>query len=110
MKILLRKVFIASLVLALIGASVSVYNDPPVQAVENLSSFNDVPQHHWALAEIESMKTKGIITGYDDGTFKPENSIKRQHVALMFARSLELENIREKITFNDVTENHIYIC
>ena len=38
-------------------------------------SFTDVDMSHWANGYIAAMKTAGIINGYPDGTFRPENNI-----------------------------------
>lgn len=76
--------------------------------VQKDGTFLDVKSGHWAYKEIKEMAKGGIITGYQNGTFKPEDSIKRQHVALMFARSLEMEMIRGVTEFKDVPGNHMY--
>ena len=39
------------------------------------AKFNDVSGSHWAAAYIGSMADKGIINGYPDGSFGPENSV-----------------------------------
>lgn len=38
---------------------------------------------------IRKLATAGIISGYDDGTFRPENSITRQEAAVLLARTYE---------------------
>ncbi|CAM5349716.1 hypothetical protein LSPH24S_03435 [Lysinibacillus sphaericus] len=53
------------------------------------------------------MTRKGIITGYPDKTFRPNDYIKRQHIAIMFARAFELEAIRETVSFRYFTVIHI---
>ena len=35
----------------------------------NVSSFIDVRQDHWAYIAIETMKQEGIMAGYGDGRF-----------------------------------------
>ena len=55
-----------------------------------VSSFTDVPDGYWALAEIELCLEEGIITGYEDGTFLPAGSVTRAEAAAMIARALEL--------------------
>jgi hypothetical protein len=37
--------------------------------------FNDLPANHWAVSQIEEMSNKGILKGYPDQSFKPENPI-----------------------------------
>lgn len=44
-------------------------------------TFSDVPLSHWAYAAISSATEKGWVSGYEDGTFKPEKAITRAEVA-----------------------------
>jgi hypothetical protein len=41
------------------------------------ATFTDVPSDHWASAYISDMQKKGIITGYSDGTFKPDAELTK---------------------------------
>ncbi len=47
-------------------------------------------------------KHTAYITGYEDGTFKPDNYITREEVATMFARALELTTTKTKSSFSDL--------
>lgn len=77
-------------------------------------SFTDVPDTHWAVKYINFAATRGWVTGYADGTFKPEHSITRAEVAAVTCRLLERSadqtyirsHIGELRTFADMTENH----
>lgn len=53
-------------------------------------SFPDVPASHPYGAAISGMADRGIISGYDDGTFGPGNPVKRQQFAKIIVRALEL--------------------
>ena len=78
------------------------------------ASFTDVPDTHWAVRYINFAATRGWVTGYEDGSFKPEHSITRAEVAAVTCRLLERSadqtyirsHIGELRTFADVTENH----
>jgi len=50
------------------------------------TSFTDVPPSYWAYGSITKMAGQGVILGYPDGTFKPENPITRAQAATMFDR------------------------
>ncbi len=52
--------------------------------------FKDVSTAHWAKDYIATAKQQGIIAGYEDGTFKPEQSINRSEMAAMITNALEL--------------------
>ncbi|GLC88056.1 InlB B-repeat-containing protein [Lysinibacillus piscis] len=79
----------------------------PEEPTEPLVTFSDTAGH-WANEMIKEIATQGIINGYPDGTFRPNEFIKRQHVVVMLARALELEPIREAASFIDVPVNHPY--
>ncbi len=53
-------------------------------------SFSDVNSstHSWAIEAIENMADLGIITGYSDGTFKPDNTVTKLEALLLTARIL----------------------
>ena len=78
------------------------------------ASFTDVPDTHWAVRYINFAATRGWVTGYEDGTFKPEHSITRAEVAAVTCRLLERSadqtyirsHIGELRSFADVTESH----
>ena len=78
------------------------------------ASFTDVPDTHWAVRYINFAATRGWVTGYEDGSFKPEHSITRAEVAAVTCRLLERSadqtyirsHIGELRTFADMTENH----
>ncbi|WP_125116259.1 S-layer homology domain-containing protein [Agathobaculum sp. Marseille-P7918] len=52
------------------------------------SNFTDL-SGHWAKDEIERAATLGWITGYPDGTFRPENAITRAEAMTMINRVLQ---------------------
>lgn len=58
---------------------------------ENNMKFMDVPETHWAAKAIDELSEKGIIKGYDDGTFRPDEPISRAEVAVMISRALEVK-------------------
>jgi len=72
-----------------------------------IKTFNDI-SNHWAKDMIGELAGKGIITGYPDGSFHPNEFIQRQHVALLFYRAFEFEPTRQAAAFLDVDSNHSY--
>ena len=53
------------------------------------NSFSDVTAGHWAVKYINSAAAKGWITGYPDGTFRPEANITRAEVVTLVGRMLD---------------------
>ena len=50
------------------------------------TSFPDVPEK-WSKSYIGYLESFNVITGYEDGTFKPENNITRAEMAVMMAKA-----------------------
>ena len=40
------------------------------------SPYPDVPRSHWASGYVEAAVTRGLISGFSDGTFRPNQEIK----------------------------------
>ena len=57
------------------------------RTVENSGSFSDIPGH-WAENEIERAAAFGWISGYPDGTFRPDTRITRAEAMTMIDRVL----------------------
>ncbi|MDT8858874.1 S-layer homology domain-containing protein [Alkalihalobacillus sp. MEB130] len=53
------------------------------------SAFTDVRNDHWAITAIETMRQEGIITGFSDGTFKPNQPITRAQMTVIIHRLYE---------------------
>jgi hypothetical protein len=66
-------------------------------------SFNDVPNNYWAYNEITDSADSGIVNGYTDGTFKPEQYITRKHSVMMIQRLFKWDNLKSYISpYRDV--------
>lgn len=55
------------------------------------SDFTDFTPAHSGFNEVVSLVNAGIITGYEDGSFRPYENIRRDHVALIITRALNLK-------------------
>lgn len=81
---------------------------------EGESNFPDVPADHWAKTAIDFAFTKGWVNGYEDGTFRPENSQTRAETVAIVNKMLERkadqnfirEHDGEIIHFADVFEGY----
>ncbi|MBV1757024.1 MAG: S-layer homology domain-containing protein [Dethiosulfatibacter sp.] len=69
-------------------------------------SFTDI-QNHWAKTEIEEWNVKGLISGYGDGTFKPNNNITRAEFITLINNVINIQ-VEEEISFDDVEESDWY--
>lgn len=52
------------------------------------SSFKDVASDHWAVAYLGYCNSKGIMTGYEDGTARPNQTITVNEAMTMICRAL----------------------
>ncbi len=48
--------------------------------------FSDVPEDTWYTAAVKDLTEKGIIEGYEDGTYRPEQDVSRAELAVMLNR------------------------
>lgn len=65
--------------------------------------FNDI-NGHWAETSINQMAEEGLVKGFPDGTFRPDNNITRAEFAALTVQTFELKNTGGQI-FSD-TEEH----
>lgn len=64
------------------------------------TSLKDI-QGNWAQSQIQSMVDQGIIAGYPDGSFKPDNNVTRAEFISMVNGTFSLED-SAAINFTDV--------
>lgn len=85
-----KKIVSMFLTFAIMTASVLTTFAAPVGYGEELSSaptksysqkFNDVKKKHWAFSYIGEMSERGVLNGYPNGNFYPENNVTRGEFA-----------------------------
>lgn len=89
MKNCIKKV-LALTITTIIILSFNVYADNGI--------FADVPQTHWAYQYINNLVNQGVLSGYEDGSFKPENTVIRAE----WAKMLYSIDGSEPITYADM--------
>lgn len=70
--------------------------------------FKDVPESYQFYKEIAWLASRGVTTGYADGTFRPQTTIKRDAMAAFFYRLAGQPQYTapEKSPFKDVPTTH----
>lgn len=72
--------------------------EPELKLTKQFVDMNN----HWALAEVNRLVAMGILSGYEDGTFRPENHITRTELAVILSNALKLPPGAESdLTFAD---------
>ncbi|MFM7449358.1 MAG: family 10 glycosylhydrolase [Leptolyngbyaceae cyanobacterium] len=70
------------------------------------ANFPDI-QTHWAQAFIDALAQRRIVSGFPDGTFRPEQAVTRAEFAVMAQSSFPtLPFQRVYVPFKDVPANH----
>ncbi|MBQ4543007.1 MAG: S-layer homology domain-containing protein, partial [Clostridia bacterium] len=70
---------------------------------DKVTTFSDVNPSEWYKQYVDIAVSNGIVTGYENNTFRPNNTISREEMCVMLARALkayELED-KESKTFAD---------
>ncbi len=94
----MKKLICFMLILVICTHIVPIYAD---------TAFTDVDPSHYCYEAVTNIKNLGIITGYDDGSYKPDNPISRAEMAtvmcLMNTDGISHNASRE---FTDVPSTH----
>lgn len=98
--------------------SLVVKNDELKVKSDNIKQFKDVKPTEWYKDVIDIAVSNGIIGGYKDNTFNPNNGITRAEMATLIAKSSDFkisDTKNVKINFKDVTSkdwfyNSVVIC
>ncbi len=80
-----KKILSGILSAVLIASTVSV-------AAAGFSDVENDPTVKWAVPYINEMAQKGYIKGYEDGTFKPNNTISKTEALILLSRMIGVDN------------------
>jgi hypothetical protein len=70
--------------------------------------FPDVAENHPAAKQIDFLSEIGVIAGYPDGTFHPDENVTRAEFASMAIRSIgqQSADVNQKMNFEDVPADY----
>ena len=60
---------------------------------------------HWAQASINKWITAGFISGYPEGSFKPDHKISRAEFVTLISKAFKKQNLKAKCSFADVKQS-----
>ena len=66
--------------------------------------YSDMDENHWAYKQIKNLSDSGVLVGYPDGSFQPDEIVTRAEFASMAIKALGQEhtNIAQPINYVDV--------
>lgn len=67
--------------------------------------IDDVSEH-WAKDFIQILRDRKVMGGYEDGSFRPNNTISRAEFSAVLGRAFDLPLRRAERSFVDVPSNH----
>jgi hypothetical protein len=84
---------------------------PPVAASPPASpapqtEFPDVPPNFWATPFITELARRGVVDGFPDATFRPEQPVTRAQFAVMLEKAFPPGEPAQPAAFSDVPANY----
>ena len=72
------------------------------------AQFTDLDDTHWAFRSINSLCEIGVVDGFTDGSFRPNDNITREQFIKMIVTAFkwETDNVSDVPAFDDLTIEH----
>lgn len=70
-----------------------------------VSGFDDVSEDNWAFEFINELAKSGVINGYDDGTYRPNNFVTREEFVKIIISACGLYDVDATGEFSDMTKD-----
>ena len=83
-------------------ASSPVMPPMPEMNVES-TEFNDIESTHWALSSVMALNKLGIISGYEDGSFRPNNNVTREEFVKLIVEAFDIISQNTECDFEDIS-------
>ncbi|MCU6712841.1 S-layer homology domain-containing protein [Paenibacillus sp. J5C_2022] len=90
-KKLFSSVLVFVVAVGIVEGTGSAESDRKVESVASGEIVLTDIDGHWAASDIQQAVTKGYVEGYDNGTFKPERSVKRSEFIKMIVSAMALD-------------------
>jgi S-layer homology domain len=78
---------------------------PAPSFAQTATSFSDVQSNYWAAQFIQSLAQRGVIAGFPDGSFRPDEQVTRAQFAAMLNKAFQKNQVRQVSSFVDVRSN-----
>ncbi|GAB4384593.1 MAG: S-layer homology domain-containing protein [Elainellaceae cyanobacterium] len=70
------------------------------------TTFADLSSDYWARPFIQELANRGVISGFPDGSFRPNDPVTRAQFAAMVRQAFNQSSVRQPVQFNDVPSNY----
>ncbi|MBE9156680.1 S-layer homology domain-containing protein [Nodosilinea sp. LEGE 06152] len=70
------------------------------------ATFSDVPPDYWAAQFIQALADRGVIRGFVDGSFRPNDPVTRAQFAVLVAQAFDRPTVRSAVRFGDVPSSY----
>ncbi|MBD1917976.1 MULTISPECIES: S-layer homology domain-containing protein [Cyanophyceae] len=70
------------------------------------TTFSDVPSDYWAAQFIQALVDRGVIRGFADGSFRPNDPITRAQFAVLVDQAFDQSTVRSAVRFRDVPSSY----
>lgn len=67
-------------------------------------SFSDISESDWFCEAVKTAASYGLISGYNDGTFKPNDKITREQVMAVIAHAIKITGLETELTDEEISE------
>ena len=69
-------------------------------------TFPDMPKDHWAFGYVEAAAKRGLLVGFPDGTFKPDDSVSKPQIVKIIAQENGWTAGPPSPNFSDIGKDH----
>ncbi|MGI6225405.1 MAG: PQQ-binding-like beta-propeller repeat protein [Peptococcales bacterium] len=99
-----NNIFVGTLEGKVVALEVKETSQP--QTFPKLAAFLDI-KDHWARKDLNKLAKMGLIKGFEDGTYRPDNSVTRAELAGMLSRYLNQTEPSSSFTttFTDIDKH-----
>lgn len=73
----------------------------PIENAETQAKFSDI-ETHWAKDDIVRLTDLGIISGYEDGTYRPDSFVTRAELSKLVSSLFDISESGTEVPFTDV--------
>ncbi len=71
-------------------------------------TLKDMSSEHWAYEAVKTLSNAGVINGFEDGTFRPEDAVTREQFIKMLVSAFNMISENAECNYSDVPKDAWY--